>query len=150
MSGHLELGRDLAHVLSQAEAYQEELSSPDDIARALLRRLPEGARRRYGDSSVVVLCTAGEKVPISLSGERQPPRAPRTDGLVQPDDDRSVPDLELAPETFLDWLDGRVADEELVRSLPAYAARNAVTALTSVRRVLDGSAVPSPPALRAP
>ncbi len=150
LAGHLELGRDLAHILGQVEAYQQELSSPADAARALLHRLPEGARRRYGDSSVVVVCTAGEKVPISLAGERQPARGPRTDGLVQPDDDRHVPELELEPEVFLDWLDGRVSDDDLVRSLPAFAARNAVTALSSVRKVLDGSAVPSPPPLRAP
>lgn len=150
LSGHLELGRDLAHILSQVDAYEKELSSPEDVARALLHRLPEGARRRYGDSSVLVLSVAGEKVPISLAGERQPPRGPRTDGLVQPDDDRSVPELEVPPQRLLDWLDGRVDDDALVEALPAWAGRNAVTALTSVRRVLNGSAVPAPPPLRAP
>ena len=150
LSGHLELGRDLAHILAQAEQYQEELSSPDAIARALLQRLPEGARRRYGDSSVLVLVVAGERVPISLAGERQPPRDARSDGLVQPEDDRSVPELEVASERLLDWLDERVSDEELVQSLPSWAGRNAATALASARRIWTSSAVPSPPPLRDP
>ncbi len=150
LSGHLEVGRDLAHILGQVEAYRRELASPEDVVRALLARLPEGARRRFGDSSVMVLCVAGQKVPISLGGERQPPRGPRSDGLVQPDDDRSIPELEVEPPRLLDWLDGRVSDDELVRTLPGWAARNAVTALGSVRRHLGGSAVPSPPQLRAP
>ncbi len=155
LATHLEASRDLAHVLTQAEAYQEELASPRRMARALLERLPQTQRRVYGHGAVVVLSVPDSdlRVGITLAGEREevPGSRKRSDGLVQPAEDRlEIPELVLAPERLLDWVQGELDTAELVKALPGWASRNVGTALASVRRALHESAVPSPPPLRPP
>ena len=87
---------------------------------------------------------------ITLAGERETLSRPRRDGLVQPDTEAlDVPDLVVPAEAFLGWLDDAVPTEDLAKALPAWASRNVVTALGSVKRTL-GQAIPAPPPLRAP
>lgn len=153
LAKHIEASRDLAHILSQAEHYREELASPTAAAQALVERLPQTSKRMYGHGSVVQLELTGTttKVGLTLAGERERLHRARHDGLVQPTtDDLDIPVLAVAPEAWLSWLQGASTVEELTASLPSWASRNVVTALGSVRRVLGEAAVPSPPSLRAP
>lgn len=153
LARHIEGGRDLAHILSQAERYRDELADPAAAAAALVERLPVASRRMYGHGSVVQLALVGmnRRVGLTLAGEREELSRPRSDGLVQPTtEDRDVPVLEVAPEAWLGWLAGSVSVEDLTAGLPSWAGRNVVTTLGSVKRVLGDAAVPSPPPLRAP
>jgi MoxR-like ATPase len=153
LAKHITASRDLAHILSQAESYRDELSSPAAAAVALVQRLPQTSKRMYGHGSVAQLVVKGTdlRVGLTLAGEREQLHRQRSDGLVQPaTDDLDIPVLEVEPEALLGWLCGAVSDEQLTASLPSWASRNVVTALGSVRRVLGDSGVPSPPALRAP
>ena len=152
LARHIEASRDLAHVLKQAERYRDELSSPAAAAAALVSRLPTASKRMYGHGSVLVLTVEGTATStgITLAGERETLRRPRSDGLVQPDPEtRDVPELTVSAEALLDWLDDRLPTESLAKSLPAWASRNVVTALGSVKRTLD-RAIPAPPPLRDP
>ncbi|MCA9491137.1 MAG: AAA family ATPase [Myxococcales bacterium] len=152
LATHLEASRDLAHVLSQAEAYKVELSSPVRAARALVERLPQTQRRVYGHGAVVVLTIpdADVRVGITLAGEREEVPGRKRDGLGGVEERLEIAEITLAPERFLDWAGGELDTTEILRTLPGWASRNVGTALQSVRRVLRQSAVPAPPALRAP
>jgi MoxR-like ATPase len=156
LASHLEASRDLAHILSQAEAYRRSLTGPAEAAAALVEQLPATSRRVYGHGAVVALHVpeARVRVGITLAGEREElPGAPRkrTDGLIAPPEERlEVPELKLAAETFLDWVGGTIETEAVLRELPAWSSRNIGTALQSARRVMRGCPVPAPPALRAP
>lgn len=156
LASHLEATRDLAHILTQAEAYRAALASAPKAAHALVEQLPATSRRVYGHGAVVALVIpeADVRVGVTLAGEREelPGLArKRTDGLVAPVEERlEVPELRLQPEQFLDWVGGAVDTEAVLRELPAWSSRNIGTALQSARRVLRGSAVPAPPALRPP
>jgi MoxR-like ATPase len=150
LSRHLEAGRDLAHILAQAEAYRDALADPTAIARALLEQLPKSSKRMYGHGSVLRLALAGQTWGITLAGEREELSRPRRDGLVQPTEDAvDLPELAPEPERFLAWADGAIGVDELLRGLPSWSSRNVATALGSVRRIL-GSALPQPPPLRDP
>lgn len=157
LATHLEASRDLAHILAQAEAYQRSLAGPAQAVSALVEQLPATSRRVYGHGAVVALHVpeADVRIGITLAGEREElPGAPRrrTDGLISPAEEPrlEIPELKIAPETFLDWVGGAVDTETVLRELPAWSSRNIGTALQSARRVMRGSPVPAPPPLRAP
>lgn len=156
LASHLEASRDLAHILSQAEAYRAALGGPAEAAAALVDQLPATSRRVYGHGAVVALHVpeAKVRVGITLAGEREElpgAQRKRTDGLISPPEERlEVPELKLAAETFLDWVGGVIDTEAVLRELPAWSSRNIGTALQSARRVMRGSPVPAPPPLRAP
>ncbi len=154
LASHIEASRDLGHILSQADAYANQLASPAAVSRALVEQLTKTSKRVYGHGAVVALVipAAEVKVGITLAGEREElPHQRRSDGLVQPIEERlEVPELSVDPDTFLGWVQGRVSSDTLLRHLPAWSSRNIATALKSVRRELQNSPVPAPPALRVP
>ncbi|HHO53564.1 MAG TPA: AAA family ATPase [Deltaproteobacteria bacterium] len=154
LASHIEASRDLAHILTQVELYDEQLQGAVAAARALVEQLPATSKRVYGHGAVLALVIpgAGIRVGVTLAGEREElPRGRRSDGLVQPMEDRlEVPELLISAETFLGWVGGAIGSDVLLRELPAWSSRNIETALQSVRRVLRGNPVPAPPALRAP
>lgn len=155
LASHLESSRDLAHVLTQAEAYRDALKTPTAAAKALVEQLPATSRRVYGHGAVLALVIpdAGVRVGLTLAGEREdlPGTRRRTDGLVAPPEERlEIPELVLAPGAFLDWVAGTVDTDTVMKALPAWSSRNIGTALQSARRVLRSNPIPAPPPLRAP
>jgi MoxR-like ATPase len=152
LSAHIEASRDLARILAVAEGYKEALTSPSTVVNALIGSLPQGSRRVYGNDAVVALTIAkadlhvgltlaGECVPLATTAE--PGR-----GVTLP----SGPVLTLEPEQLLDWVDGKTTTEQLLMlsKVPAWSARNAATALESVRRLLGSDVVPRAPELPQP
>lgn len=155
LASHLEASRDLAHILTQAEAYRRALRDPERAAGALVEQLPATSRRVYGHGAVVALHLpdAEVKVGLTLAGEREelPGARPRRDGLIAPAEERlEIPELKVDADTFLRWVGGAVDGDTLLRELPAWSSRNIGTALASARRVLRSNPVPAPPALRSP
>jgi MoxR-like ATPase len=149
LAAHIEASRDLARILAVAEAYRDALANPPAVARALVEALPLGSRRVYGNDAVCTLtiADAGVQVGLTLAGEAvaiassEPGR-----GVTLP----SGPVLAIASAQLLDWLDGRLGTDALLAKVPAWSARNALTALESARRMLGGDVVPRPPDLPAP
>lgn len=154
LASHIEASRDLAHILTQVELYAELLQGPAPAARGLVAQLPATSKRVYGHGAVLALTIeeSGVRIGITLAGEREElPRGRRSDGLVQPMEDRlEVPELPIRAETFLRWVGGDLGTSTLLEALPAWSSRNISTALQSVRRVLREDPVPMPPPLRAP
>lgn len=154
LASHIEAARDLAHILKTAEVYEHALADEGATAAALLGSLPLTSKRVYGSAAVCSVRLKGRApVGLSLTGERcelPEPAGRRADGLVQPLDSGDVPEVELVPSALLDWVDGAIPTETLLARVPAYASRNAGTALGSARRLLGHDAVPSPPPLPEP
>jgi len=155
LASHIEASRDLTHILMRAEAYRDALQNPTAAAGGLVAQLPEASARVYGHGAVfaLVIAASGVRVGITLAGEREalPVLGTAKGKLVQPVAERlEVPELTIEPEAFLSWVAGEVVTSTLMAGLPAWATRNAGTALQSVRRVLRDNPVPAPPPLRAP
>jgi len=153
LAAHIEASRELSRILTIAEQYRRSLQDSDTTANAILASVPRASRRVYGHGAVCALKINGaEPVGITLAGEREPiptRKAMGDDGLVRPERP-DVPVAELDATVFLDWLDGEAPPDAILRSVPAWAARNAATAVDSLRRAVGGSAVPIPPELPRP
>ncbi|TNE84261.1 MAG: AAA family ATPase [Deltaproteobacteria bacterium] len=154
LAAHIEASRDLARILDTAESYRARLGSPKSVAAALLAELPERSRRVYGHdiALVLVIDELHFRVGLTLAGERVPLADPAAasgagGGFETPPD---APILELAPAELLDWVDGDVSSQELLRRSPARFPRNAITALDSASRLLGTRVVPRAPELPSP
>jgi MoxR-like ATPase len=154
LANHIAASRDLAKILRAAEAYGSSLQSPTATATALLSALPNTSKRVYGHGAVCAITLQGDprSFGITLSGECEPvspstknkhrhPVAPTTS---------DAPPILLEAEDFLNWVDGSATENTVLDQVPAYARRNAKTALQSVRRHLGDSAIPKPPNLPMP
>jgi len=157
LASHIEASRDLAHILQQSDAYANQLGSPAAVAKAVVEQLARTSKRMYGHGAVVALVIpeADVRVGITLAGEREElPSSKRSEGSFQPmqpvEERLEVPELSVDPQTFLDWVQGAVSSDQLLRHLPAWSSRNIATALKSVRRELGDHPIPRPPALRLP
>lgn len=148
LSSHIQASRELARILDTAESYARSLRDADSIATAQLDRLPEAARRVYGTTPIAELHIGKRRVGITLAGERFVEEGPGD--FPVPVYDSHVVRLELSSLQFLEWLDGQLPTTALLQGVPAWSARNVMTSLDSVRRVLGASAVPAPPPLPDP
>ena len=154
LANHIAAARDLANILREAEKYRAQLQSPTATALALLNALPQTTKRMYGHGAVCSISIQGrsEVFGITLSGERESIERRKTNRAqtVAPVGGNDIPAIAVDAETFLGWVDGSQPFDTLLTSLPAYATRNARTALQSVRRSLSDSAIPRPPSLPDP
>ena len=153
LAAHIEASRDLSRILKIAEGYRDSLATPKTAARAALEGVPRANRRRYAHGAVcAIVLDGGEPVGVTLGGEREPlpsRSAIGDDGLVRPERPE-VPIITVESEALLDWLDSDRPSSALLAKVPAWAGRNAATALDQLRRLLSGSAVPPPPELPKP
>lgn len=152
LSAHIEASRDLANILRVAEGYRERLKGSEAVASALVASLPERSRRVYGHDLACTLSIAGsdQRAGLTLAGERVP-RDRFTERLKSTSDMTGENVLvEVKADAFLDWVGGDVDTAVLLAEVPAWAARNARTALESARRLMGGQVVPAPPELPAP
>ena len=119
------------------------------MALALIQQLPERSRRVYGHDIALVISLEGlsTTVGLTLAGERVPIVAPGTKARVAPP--HRAPVLQIEPSALLDWADGSISSEQLLKGSPV-ASRPAVTALDSAHRLLGGQVVPRVPELPAP
>lgn len=164
VAAHVEAGRELAKALERAEAYVEELSSPQQVLAALLRRLPEPARQNFSAGVVVRvqvhepaieigLTLAGERVDASTEGSEalsgSAGRLARS-GERRREWDRELyaraPVLYCTAEELLGFFTGAVVDEDLLERLPRGGRPQALSALSRVRYRLGDSGIPRPPA----
>jgi MoxR-like ATPase len=167
VAAHVEAGRELARVLERAEAYVQELAGPEQVARALLMRLPEPARQNFSAGVVVRLQVheAGVEVGLTLAAERVDasegrPEAPggsagrlaRT-GERRREWDRELyaraPVLYLTASELIACLRGELPEEELLERLPRGGRPQAASALSRARYRLGESGIPRPPELGA-
>lgn len=152
LSAHIEAARDLGRILEVAQAYRAQLQDTATVAAALVDALPERSRRVYGHDLACTLVLEGidRRFGLTLAGERVPEeRFSGGRGSASDLTGESVV-IQLAPERFLEWVAGSVPTEDLVADTPAWAARNARTALDSARRLTGGQVVPAPPKLPEP
>ncbi len=157
LGSHIEAARELAGVLKVADAYAKGLEDEAAAARMLLQSLPEVARRIYGYGAVCVLDCAGVQIGLTTAGEREPLPERRdplraNDGLVRPTEDPlyEIPMLSMDPVEWLDFVEGRLKVETVLKRVRAAASPNVKQALQGVRRYLGHSAVPAPPRLPDP
>ena len=155
LANHIEASRDLARILTAAEAYRKTLRNPAATALSLLMTLPETSKRVYGHGAVCSIQIKGGKeiTGITLGGERESLGAGqnrRKEQFVTPVQTADIPPISIDAADFLSWIDGSAGDEKMMGQIPSYALRNATTALQSVRRTLAESAVPTPPILPPP
>lgn len=153
LAAHIEASRDLSRILKVAEGYRDALATPKSAAQAVLEAVPRASRRRYAHGAVCAIALDGsEPIGVTLGGEREalPTRsAMGDDGLIRPER-TEVPIVALESHELLDWLDSTKPASALLGKVPAWAGRNAETALDQLRRLLGGSAVPPPPELPRP
>ncbi|MBT3217787.1 MAG: AAA domain-containing protein [Proteobacteria bacterium] len=154
LAAHLEKAGDLAQILRVAERYKRTLGSETSTAYSLLMTLPAAKARVYGRGGVCAIHIDGAPQPVllTLAGEREERTDRRQLGPIVPDDkhEAQVPTLVLEPSAFLSWVDGRADAQELTANVRAHNARNAATALTSMRRLLSHTAIPNPSDLPQP
>jgi MoxR-like ATPase len=157
LGSHIEAARELAAFLKVAETYAKGLKDEAAAARMLLESLPEVARRIYGYGAVCVLDCGGVQIGLTTAGEREPLPERRdplraNDGLVRPTEDPlyEIPMLTMEPIEWLDFVEGRLKIETVLKRVRAAASPNVKQALQGVRRYLGHVAVPSPPPLPAP
>ena len=153
LGAHIEASRDLSRILKVAEGYRDGLATPKQAARSVLDAVPRASRRRYAHGAVCAIALDGaEPIGVTLGGERENlpgSSALRDDGLVRPER-TEVPIVATEAEPLLDWLDSDRPATDLMEKVPAWAGRNAATALEQLRRLLGGNAVPPPPELPKP
>jgi len=152
LSAHIEAARDLARILEIAESYRARLENGATVAAALVASLPERARHVYGHDLACTLMIAGteQRAGLTLAGERVP--SDRFADRMKSTSDMTGENVvvEVRPDHFLDWVGGDVDTQALLKDVPAWASRNARTALESARRLMGGLIVPSPPELPQP
>ncbi|MEZ4316997.1 MAG: AAA family ATPase [Myxococcota bacterium] len=157
LGSHIEAARELGGILKVAEQYGRGLRSAEAAARAQLEALPQVARRIYGYGAVCVLDCAGLQIGLTTAGQREPlpERASKltaNDGLVRPTEDPlyEIPMLVMTPEEWLDFMEGGLTVDTLLRRVRTAASPNVKQALQGVRRTLGNSAIPAPPDLPEP
>jgi MoxR-like ATPase len=152
LSAHIEAARDLARILELAEGYRNRLETSGTIARALVMALPERSRRVYGHDLACTLCIpeADVRVGLTLAGERVPAETVADRRRTTGDLSGENVVVELEPDELLNWLTNSTETTTLLAHTPAWAARNAKTALESARRLIGGQLVPAPPELPQP
>ncbi|MBW1878943.1 MAG: AAA family ATPase [Deltaproteobacteria bacterium] len=152
LSAHIEAARDLARILEVGEGYRNQLETSATVARALVMALPERSRRVYGHDLACTLHIpeAQVRVGLTLAGERVPAESVADQRHTTGDLRGENVVVEMQPDELLNWLANAVETTTLLAHTPAWAARNARTALESARRLIGGQLVPSPPELPRP
>jgi len=152
LSAHIEAARDLARILEIAEGYRDQLQTSGTVARALVMALPERSRRVYGHDLACTLSIpeAQVRVGLTLAGERVPAEEGSDRRRTTGDLSGENVIVELKPDQLLNWLANAVETSTLLTHTPAWAARNAKTALESARRLIGGQLAPPPPELPRP
>jgi MoxR-like ATPase len=138
LAPHIEAARDLAGVLRVAERYRAQLASPASLVGGVLGQLPTEDRIPAHNMDFVLAIGPDEAVGLSFRAWRR-----------LPSPHRGPASSTIAPEVFLDWLEGTVSTPTLVDGVKSWEAREVRRFLDQLHRDLQSHIVPAPPALPA-